>query len=124
MPGVDAKGAAPLDAVGAAEKGFHAAISRVLFVYAKLNPGIRYVQGMNELVAPIYYVFAQELEAAKARRATTRTAAGVAAAAPAGPSASAASGGVSLSVLDGGSRSYSISTSMKPIGAEGMPNQL
>lgn len=26
----------------------HDAISRVLFVYAKLNPGIRYVQGMNE----------------------------------------------------------------------------
>ncbi|CBZ53574.1 hypothetical protein NCLIV_033610 [Neospora caninum Liverpool] len=31
-------------------------LGRVLFVYAKVNPGIRYVQGMNELLAPIYYV--------------------------------------------------------------------
>jgi hypothetical protein len=30
---------------------------RILFIYAKLNPGIMYVQGMNELLAPIYYVF-------------------------------------------------------------------
>ena len=78
----------------------HAAISRILFVYAKLNPGIRcveppplrrpsysprrlpspppsrsllpprpglsYVQGMNEILAPIYYVFCQEIEAAAA----------------------------------------------------------
>jgi hypothetical protein len=26
----------------------------------QLNPGIRYVQGMNELLAPLYYVFAQD----------------------------------------------------------------
>jgi len=38
----------------------HAAISRVLFIYAKLNPGIRYVQGMNEILAPIYFVFCKE----------------------------------------------------------------
>lgn len=25
-------------------------------VYAKLNTGIKYVQGMNELLAPLYYV--------------------------------------------------------------------
>ncbi|EPR64594.1 TBC domain-containing protein [Toxoplasma gondii GAB2-2007-GAL-DOM2] len=31
-------------------------LGRILFVYAKVNPGIRYVQGMNELLAPIYYV--------------------------------------------------------------------
>ncbi|CDW78172.1 tbc1 domain family member 13 [Stylonychia lemnae] len=30
---------------------------RVLFIYAKLNPGIRYVQGMNEVLAVIYYCF-------------------------------------------------------------------
>ena len=30
---------------------------RALFIYAKLNPGIRYVQGMNELYAPIYFQF-------------------------------------------------------------------
>ncbi|CAO3600272.1 unnamed protein product [Absidia cylindrospora] len=35
-------------------------IERILFMYAKLNPGIGYVQGMNELVAPIYYVFAND----------------------------------------------------------------
>lgn len=33
------------------------AMSRALFIYAKLNPGIKYVQGMNELLAPLYYVF-------------------------------------------------------------------
>jgi len=36
------------------------AMLRILFVYAKLNPGIRYVQGMNEILAPIYYVFAKD----------------------------------------------------------------
>lgn len=47
-------------------------LRRILFIYAKLNPGIRYVQGcssllksliivgMNEIVAPIYYVFAKD----------------------------------------------------------------
>ena len=29
----------------------------ILIVFAKLNPGIRYVQGMNELLAPLFYVF-------------------------------------------------------------------
>lgn len=33
------------------------AIERILFIYAKLNPGVGYVQGMNEILAPIYYVF-------------------------------------------------------------------
>lgn len=32
------------------------AIERLLFIYAKLNPAIGYVQGMNELIAPVYYV--------------------------------------------------------------------
>lgn len=35
----------------------YTAIKNVLFVYAKLNAGIGYVQGMNELVAALYYVF-------------------------------------------------------------------
>eukprot|EP01132_Coremiostelium_polycephalum_P008523 gene8523-10478_t len=34
------------------------ALRRILFIYAKLNPGIRYVQGMNEILGPIYYIFA------------------------------------------------------------------
>lgn len=33
-------------------------MTRILFLYAKLNPGVRYVQGMNEILAPIYYCFA------------------------------------------------------------------
>jgi len=32
-------------------------LHRVLFVYAKLNPGIKYIQGMNEVLAVIYYCF-------------------------------------------------------------------
>lgn len=31
-------------------------ISRILYVYAKLNPKIQYVQGMNEILAPIFYL--------------------------------------------------------------------
>jgi len=33
---------------------------RILYIYGQLNPGIRYVQGMNELLAPIYYLFAHD----------------------------------------------------------------
>ncbi|XP_032088860.1 TBC1 domain family member 13-like [Thamnophis elegans] len=33
-------------------------VERILFIYAKLNPGIAYVQGMNEIVGPLYYTFA------------------------------------------------------------------
>jgi hypothetical protein len=33
-------------------------VERILFLYAKLNPGQGYVQGMNEIVGPIYYTFA------------------------------------------------------------------
>ena len=32
-------------------------LARVLFIYAKLNPGIKYVQGMNEVLAVIYFCF-------------------------------------------------------------------
>jgi len=28
-----------------------------LFIHAKLNPGIKYVQGMNEILAILYFVF-------------------------------------------------------------------
>jgi hypothetical protein len=31
-------------------------MSRALFIFYKLNPGIRYVQGMNEIYAVLYYV--------------------------------------------------------------------
>ncbi len=32
-------------------------MKRALFLFAKLNPGLTYVQGMNELYAPLYYMF-------------------------------------------------------------------
>lgn len=35
-------------------------VQRILFLYAKLNPGQGYVQGMNEIIGPIYYVFASD----------------------------------------------------------------
>ncbi|XP_022084315.1 TBC1 domain family member 13-like [Acanthaster planci] len=35
-------------------------VERILFTYAKLNPGQSYVQGMNEIVGPVYYVFASD----------------------------------------------------------------
>ncbi|EGG23268.1 TBC1 domain family member 13 protein [Cavenderia fasciculata] len=39
------------------------ALRRILFIYAKLNPGIKYVQGMNEILGPIYYIFATDPDA-------------------------------------------------------------
>ncbi|XP_064457412.1 TBC1 domain family member 13-like isoform X2 [Ornithodoros turicata] len=35
-------------------------VERILFLYAKLNPGVGYVQGMNEIIGPIYYTFAAD----------------------------------------------------------------
>ncbi|CAN6722632.1 unnamed protein product [Malus baccata var. baccata] len=32
------------------------ALKDILVIFAKLNPGIRYVQGMNEILAPLFYV--------------------------------------------------------------------
>ena len=32
-------------------------LARILFIYAKLNTGIKYVQGMNEVLAVLYYCF-------------------------------------------------------------------
>lgn len=37
-----------------------ASLRRALFVYAKLNPGLRYVQGMNEVYAPLYWAFCKD----------------------------------------------------------------
>jgi len=37
-------------------------MQRALFVYAKLNPGLTYVQGMNELLAPIYYTLRTDVD--------------------------------------------------------------
>lgn len=38
------------------------AMERILFVYVKLNPGVGYVQGMNELLGPLYYICANDVE--------------------------------------------------------------
>jgi hypothetical protein len=35
-------------------------VERILFIFAKLNPGQSYVQGMNEICAPLYYTFASD----------------------------------------------------------------
>jgi hypothetical protein len=32
-------------------------LHRILFIYAKLNPGIKYIQGMNEVLAVLYYCY-------------------------------------------------------------------
>lgn len=43
------------------EEEFHwQIVARILFIYAKLNPGQGYVQGMNEIIGPLYYVFAND----------------------------------------------------------------
>ncbi|KAJ3290639.1 hypothetical protein HK104_006627 [Borealophlyctis nickersoniae] len=38
------------------------AVERILFIFAKLNPGIGYVQGLNEILAPLYYVMANDID--------------------------------------------------------------
>jgi len=38
----------------------------VLLIFAKLNAGIRYVQGMNEILAPLFFVFRIDPEDKKA----------------------------------------------------------
>lgn len=35
-------------------------VQRILFIFAKLNPGNSYVQGMNEICGPLYYTFAND----------------------------------------------------------------
>ncbi|CAM9757209.1 unnamed protein product, partial [Phaeothamnion confervicola] len=47
----------------------YAALERILFVYARLNPGVRYVQGMNEVCGTIYVVFATDQAAEWAEHA-------------------------------------------------------
>uniref|UniRef100_A0A0D3C7M4 Rab-GAP TBC domain-containing protein n=1 Tax=Brassica oleracea var. oleracea TaxID=109376 RepID=A0A0D3C7M4_BRAOL len=37
-------------------------MKNILLVFAKLNQGIRYVQGMNEILAPIYYIFRSDTD--------------------------------------------------------------
>lgn len=49
------------------------AMKRILFVYAKLNPGVRYVQGMNEVLGTMFYVFASDGNEAWSKHAESDT---------------------------------------------------
>lgn len=49
------------------------ALRNILNVFAKLNPGIKYVQGMNEILAPIFYVFRNDPDAEMAAAAEADT---------------------------------------------------
>ncbi|KAE8714544.1 Detected protein of confused Function [Hibiscus syriacus] len=49
------------------------AMRNILIVFAKLNPGIRYVQGMNEILAPLFYVFKNDPDAEMAAAAEADT---------------------------------------------------
>ena len=54
---------------GADAAAHRAEMRRALFLFAKLNPGLRYVQGMNELLAPLYHAFRTDPDAASAAHA-------------------------------------------------------
>jgi hypothetical protein len=49
------------------------ALKRILLIFAKLNPGIRYVQGMNEVVSPLFYVFKTDPDESNAANAEADT---------------------------------------------------
>ncbi|RWR74566.1 Rab-GTPase-TBC domain-containing protein [Cinnamomum micranthum f. kanehirae] len=49
------------------------ALRHILIVFAKLNPGIRYVQGMNEVLAPLFYVFRNDPDEENAASAEADT---------------------------------------------------
>ncbi|KAF9606179.1 hypothetical protein IFM89_023634 [Coptis chinensis] len=49
------------------------ALRRILIIFAKLNPGIRYVQGMNEVLAPLFYVFRNDPDEENAASAEADT---------------------------------------------------
>ena len=44
-------------------------MKRTLFVFAKLNPGLKYVQGMNELHAPLLWTFRTDPDEAESEHA-------------------------------------------------------
>lgn len=50
-----------------------AVMQRILFVYAKKEPMVRYVQGMNELCGTLYYVFASDEDEEWSRHAEADT---------------------------------------------------
>ena len=56
--GVDTDGSETEPVLAVGSEYHWEVIERILFIYAKLNPGIGYVQGMNEIIGPLYYVMA------------------------------------------------------------------
>ena len=44
-------------------------MKRTLFIFAKLNPGLAYVQGMNELYAPLLWAFRTDPDKSAAEHA-------------------------------------------------------
>ncbi|XVF37981.1 hypothetical protein REPUB_Repub20aG0058200 [Reevesia pubescens] len=48
-------------------------LRNILIIFAKLNAGIRYVQGMNEILAPLFYVFKNDPDAEMAAAAEADT---------------------------------------------------
>jgi len=49
-----------LHPLGKGKEAHWEVVERILFLYAKLNPGQGYVQGMNEVIGPLYYVLASD----------------------------------------------------------------
>ncbi|XP_030533848.1 TBC1 domain family member 13 isoform X1 [Rhodamnia argentea] len=49
------------------------ALRNILTVFAKLNPGIRYVQGMNEILAPLFFVLRNDPDEGNAAAAEADT---------------------------------------------------
>ncbi|EEC68158.1 hypothetical protein OsI_36096 [Oryza sativa Indica Group] len=48
-------------------------LRRILIVFSKLNPTIRYVQGMNEVLAPLFYVFKNDPDTSNSASAEADT---------------------------------------------------
>ena len=48
------------DALEDGQEAHWEVLERILFIYAKLNPGQGYVQGMNEIIGPLYHAFAAD----------------------------------------------------------------
>ncbi|XP_075736386.1 TBC1 domain family member 13 isoform X2 [Rhipicephalus microplus] len=49
-----------LEQLGEGQEAHWEVVERILFLYAKLNPGLGYVQGMNEIIGPIYYTLVSD----------------------------------------------------------------
>ncbi|TVU01479.1 hypothetical protein EJB05_53069, partial [Eragrostis curvula] len=48
-------------------------LRRILIIFSKLNPSIRYVQGMNEVLAPLFYVFKNDPDTSNSASAEADT---------------------------------------------------